>query len=620
MIRVADYIVQYLVNYGIKDIFMITGGGAMHLNDAVGRNPEIKYICNHHEQVSAFAAEGYARITGGLAVVIVTTGPGGTNTLTGVIGQWLDSVPVLYISGQVKFETTIASCPELDLRQLGDQEINIVDIVKPITKFATMLTNPLAVKDVLTHAIKIATEGRKGPVWIDIPLNVQGAIIDEDSFISTVTPQKFDTDKDFDFQMDSIIELLENAKRPLIIAGNGIRSSNALDVLLDLIERTKIPVATSFLGFDLIETDHPQFIGRIGTIGIRSGNFAIQNSDLIICIGTRNNIRQTSYNWNDFARNAKKLVVDIDPEELKKPTFKPDIAICADAKLFIEKLLARISPLSLPDWTSWNHWNIVRKIKYSAYLPEYELSTPKVHPYHFVFELTKLLQEEDIVVTANATPSIVYHQLGIVKHKQRVIWNSGCAAMGYGLPAAIGAAFGSMQLRNIICIEGDGSLQMNIQELQTLVHHQLPIKLFILDNQCYMSIKQTQSVLFEKNFVGSDLESGVSFPNFTKIAEAYGLPVVIIDSHENLQTKLLSVLNTVGPIVCHVMVTNQYSFSPKTSSEKRPDGKIVSKPLEDMFPFLENGELLSNMIVKVTEDLFNEISLPSKIDFVNTED
>jgi len=601
MIRVTDFIADYLVKHGIKDVFMISGGGAMHLNDAIGRNPDINYICNHHEQASAIGAEGYARITGKLAVVVVTSGPGGTNTLTGLIGQWLDSVPVLYISGQVKFETTIASCPELHLRQLGDQEINIVDIVKPVTKYATMVTDPLTIKEVLSTAIHQATHGRMGPVWIDIPLNVQGALIEEELLSDERSfPGKIAI-PDQDLHLAKIIDLLKSAERPLIIAGNGIRNSAAIEDFLGLIGHMKIPVVTSFLGFDILNTDHPYFIGRIGTIGTRPGNFAVQNSDLVICIGTRNNIRQISYNWALFARNAKKVVVDIDRAELKKPTVIPDIAVWSDAKVFIKKLLDEVVKITLPDWSDWHLWNIERKKKYSAYLPEYMSLPDKVHPYHFIFELTKLLKEEDIVVTANATPSIVYHQLGIVKSAQRVLWNSGCASMGYALPAAIGAAFGSAKTKNVICLEGDGSLQMNIQELQTIKHHWLPIKLFILDNECYFSIKQTQTSMFSKNFVGSDSVSGVSFPDFAKIAEAYGLPVTIIGSHDRLEEKIADVLNTPGPMVCHVKITNEYIFAPKTSSERTPDGRILSKPLEDMFPFLDRKEFLENMIVKPSD-------------------
>jgi acetolactate synthase-1/2/3 large subunit len=294
--------------------------------------------------------------------------------------------------------------------------------------------------------------------------------------------------------------------------------------------------------------------------------------------------------------------VDIDPAELKKPTVVPDVPVYADAKLFIRQLITDLAGLSLPDWSGWHQWTMDRKARYSAYLPEYQSLHNLVHPYHFINELSALLREYDIVVTANATPSIVYHQLGIVKPGQRVLWNSGCASMGYALPSAIGAAFASGKTRNVICLEGDGSLQMNIQELQTIKHHHLPIKLFILDNRCYISIKQTQTSMFNRNFVGTDAVSGVSFPDFAKIAEAYGIPVTVIDSHDLLGEKIAHVLNSEGPMVCHVKITDEYIFAPKTSSERKPDGRIVSKPLEDMFPFLDRAEFLENMIVKPLEE------------------
>lgn len=598
MIRVADYIVQYLVKYGIKDVFMITGGGAMHLNDAVGSNPDINYICNHHEQACAIAAEGYARIANKLAVVVVTTGPGGTNTITGVIGQWLDSVPVLYISGQVKFETTIASCPELRLRQLGDQEINIIDIVKPVTKYATMLTEPKEVRKILDKAIQVATTGRPGPVWIDIPLDVQGALINEDDLAvsDNVIEQLFDSKKALK-QIKDLAVLIQNAKRPLFLAGNGLRNANAVEQFIRLIYKTRIPVVTSFLGCDIIETDSFLFSGRIGTIGTRAGNFVIQNADLVISLGSRNNIRQTSYNWKLFAHRAKKIVIDIDNSELLKPTFKPDIPIHCDALFFVNKLSEILGNIRLNDYSGWVNWCKERKNKYSAYLPEYAHSNDLVHPYHLVQMITKGLKENDIVVTGNATPSIVYHQLAIVKKNQRILWNSGCASMGYGLPAAIGAAFASEKKQNIICLEGDGSLQMNIQELQTIIYHQLPIKLFILDNRSYISIRQTQSNLFNGNFVGIDAASGVSFPDFAKISQAYGLPTYTIEEHNNIELKIAEIIGIQGPAVCHVKLTSNYIFTPKTSSKKLPDGSVVSTPLEDMFPFLERDEFMSNMII-----------------------
>lgn len=599
MIRISDFIFKYLEEYGIEDIFMITGGGAMHLNDALSRNEKINYICNHHEQASAIAAEGYARIANKLAVVVVTSGPGGTNTLTGLIGQWLDSVPVLYISGQVKFETTIASCPELNLRQLGDQEINIIDIVKPVTKYATMLTDPQTVRQELDKAIHFATSGRPGPVWIDVPLNVQGAYIDEAQiFDSNIEKENlFDSSLALK-QIDEISSLILKAERPLFLAGNGLRNAHATSQFIDLIEKTGIPVVTSFLGCDIIETDSPYFAGRIGTIGNRAGNFAIQNADLLISIGSRNNIRQTSYNWHWFARGAKKVVVDIDKAELLKPTFKPDIPIQCDALFFVNSLTKTIDTKKLPDFSKWVEWCGERKNKYSAYLPEYANLKELVHPYHFIQKLTEALKENDIITTGNATPSISYHQLGIVKKNQRILWNSGCASMGYGLSAAIGAAFASHKKQNVICLEGDGSLQMNIQELQTIVYYQLPVKLFILDNRCYISIKQTQTNLFNSHFVGVDAANGVSFPDFTKISEAYGLKTFTLENHDNIETIITEVLETPGPVVCHVKLTSDYIFSPKTSSKKLLDGRLVSAPLEDMFPFLDRDEFMSNMIIK----------------------
>ncbi|MEG1909347.1 MAG: thiamine pyrophosphate-binding protein [Bacteroidales bacterium] len=595
-VKLSDFVFDYLNKaYQVDKLFMIAGGGAMHLNDSVGKNKNISYLCNHHEQASAIGAEGFARIAQKMAVVVVTTGPGGTNTLTGVIGQWLDTVPVLYISGQVKYETTTASCSNLNLRQLGDQEINIVDIVKPVTKYASMVTNPLEIKQKLDEAIYWANEGRKGPVWLDIPLNVQGATIDTENLIEFVPPLK--ETLPFETELQDLIDSIEKSERPVIIAGNGIRVAGAADDFLHLLAHYKIPVVSSFLACDLIPSDHPLYIGRLGTIGNRPGNFAVQNSDLLICIGTRNNIRQISYNWKAFAREAKKVVIDIDPAELKKPTLQIDLPIVADAKLFIQKWIQKAELLVPKDFSQWIQWNQERKTKYSAFLPEYKTVKEGVHPYYLLFELTKLLKENDIVVTGNATPSIVYFQLGEIKKNQRVLWNSGCAAMGYDLPAAIGAAFASNGKREVICLAGDGSLQMNIQELQTLVQHQLPIKLFVLDNQGYISIKQTQENFFQGRLTACGTSSGVSFPDFAKLAEAYGLPTLVIDQHEGLSQKLQNVLHTSGPIVCHVKLRTDYKFLPKTASVQKADGSMVSRPLEDMYPFLDREEFLQNLLI-----------------------
>ena len=599
--RVADYIFKYLADYGIKHVFLVVGGGAMHLNDALEKSKRIKYVCNHHEQGAAIAAEGYARTTGGLAVVNVTSGPGGSNALTGLIGQWLDSVPVLYLSGQVKYETTIASVSGNRLRQLGDQEINIIDIVKPVTKYAKMITDPETIKVELDKAVYIATSGRPGPVWLDIPLNVQGALIDERSFQSeNVNNIPLVVE---DEAISTVIEELQKAERPVLIAGHGIRISKAKKQFLELVDLLNIPVVTTFNGFDLIASKSDNFIGRIGTLGSRAGNFALQNADLVICLGTRNNIRQISYNWTSFARHAKKIIIDIDDAELHKKTVKCDLSIHSDAKVFITKLLKKVPDGFSVDKT-WLEWCLTRKKKYPAVLEKYKIPNEhSVHPYPFIEELTKALDDNAIVVAGNGTACVVLFQAGIVKAGQRIFWNSGCASMGYGLPASIGAALAANQ--DVICITGDGSIQMNLQELQTIKHYNLPVKIFILNNQGYSSIKQTQAAFFNSDFIGCNKESGISFPDNSKLADLYELKYYRINSTAEIGRVIESVLSYRGAAICEVMLNKDYIFSPKLSSVKRPDGRMVSKPLEDLYPFLERDEFYSNMFVKniETEDV-----------------
>ncbi len=591
MIKVSDYIINRLAEvYNVHHIFMITGGGAMHLNDSIGKCKKISYICNHHEQASAIAAEGYARSTGKMGVVNVTTGPGGLNTLTGVMGQWTDSVPVLYISGQVKQETTINYYPNLKLRQIGDQEVDIISVVKPLTKFAEQITDIKKVKYLLDKAVFLANEGRPGPVWLDIPMDIQGAIMNEEEQEEFIPPTKLKHNID----ISSVVDLLNNAERPLIIAGNGIKVSNAKDSFLQLLERLKIPVVTTFNGVDLLTTDHPQFVGRIGTLGSRAGNFALQNADVIISIGSRNNIRQISYNWQNYVRDGKLVVVDVDEEELNKPTVNPYIKLCADAKDFILQL----SQHSFKNnWTSWIEWCIYRKEKYSNVLPEYKDCKDGVHPYYFIEKLTQLLPDDDIIIAGNGSACVVLFQAGIVKENQKHIWNSGCAAMGYDLPAAIGASVGNNG-KTVICIAGDGSLMMNIQELSTVSHLKLPIKIIVLNNGGYISIKQTQESFFNKNLVGCGPNTGVDIPSFKKVAGAFGLKTITISSNQEIESKIQLLLAENEPVLCEVMLNREYKFIPKASSEKMPDGRIISKPLEDLYPFLPRNEFEKNMINK----------------------
>lgn len=594
MIRVADYIMERLAAFGVEDIFMITGGGAMHLNDAAGRR--LRYFCNHHEQASAIAAEGYARLTGKTAVVLVTTGPGGLNTLTGVMGQWTDSVPVLYLSGQVKFETSIRSCQELGLRQLGDQEVDIVEVVRPLTKFAACVTDPLMVRCTLEQAWHTACTGRPGPVWLDIPMNVQGALVDESSLVGYQADSSllFDVE-DAKSKIFEILAMLDKAERPVVVAGHGIRISGAQDIFLDFAQRLQSPVVTTFNGFDLVPSDHPLFVGRIGTIGDRAGNFTLQNADLILFLGTRNNIRQISYCWENLGREAKKIVVDIDAAELSKPTLTADLKVHADVDFVLKHLLSEFEHKPVRKVGDWLDWCRERRNHYPAVLSKEHYPLSPVHPYLFAKTLSEELPDDSVVVTSNATANIVYFQGAIVKKGQRVIWNSGCASMGYDLPAAIGACVGNGG-RRIVCLAGDGSLMMNLQELATIVHKRLPILIFVFNNKGYFSIRQTQSNFFGA-LHGCDEVTGVGFPNIIALASAFGFVTARIEENDGMRERIQELLITPGPVLCELVLSPHHAIEPKLSSERKPDGRMISKPLEDMYPFLDRDEFRKNMIV-----------------------
>lgn len=597
MIKVSDFIATYLKTNGVEHVFMVTGGGAMHLNDSLGR--ELKYICNHHEQACAIAAEGYARTANRLAVVNVTTGPGGLNALNGVLGQWTDSVPVLYLSGQVKFETTIHSCPEVKgLRQLGDQEVDIVKVVSPITKFAYMITDAKDIKYYLQKAMYEATSGRSGPVWLDIPMNIQGALVDESELKEFVPPViTSGREEKLLKNIKLIVEKLKTAQRPVILAGHGIRISGGLTEFYNLLNVCNIPVVTTFNGVDAIAEDHKNYIGRFGTLGNRAGNFTVQNADVLITLGTRNNIRQVSYNSEFFAREAYKIVVDIDEAELNKPTLNADLPICADAKEFILQLSQTLNKSIENKHIDWLNWAKVRKAKYPSVLPEYHQIATGVHPYVFMELLGKQLPENSICVTGDGTACVAPFQAMPIKNNTRIFWNSGCASMGYDLPAAIGACVAN-NFKEVICIAGDGSLQMNIQELQTVIHHQMPIKIIYLNNDGYVSIKQTQDGFFGGHRVGSDPKSGVSFPNILKVGAAYGFKTHQIISHKDLDKEINFILTQKGSLICEVMLTNDYKFFPKVSSKKLDDGRMISAPLEDLAPFMDREEFRSNLFIK----------------------
>lgn len=598
MVKLSDYIFKYLADYGVHHVFMLTGGGAMHLNDSVGKEDRIQYICNHHEQACAMAAEGYARVSGRLGVVCVTTGPGGTNAMTGVLGQWLDSIPALYLSGQVRYDTTVASTG-LPLRQLGDQEINIVDIVRPITKYAVMVTEPQSIRFHLEKAIHLATSGRPGPVWLDIPLNVQAAMIDKKS-LDSYTPTNEDNveynHQPIEKTVDFVLEKMRTSERPVILAGAGIRLSGAYDLFKYVIERLGVPVLTAWDAIDLMCDDHPLYFGRPSTLGQRGANFIFQNADLLLSLGCRLNTRQIGFNFDSVARAAYKIILDIDHVELNKPTIRPDLPIHCDVKSFLEVLLEELKISSIPEKIDWVSWCRTRNERYPVVLPQYLQNNNYVNPYVFCDVLSDYLREYDVIVSSNGSACVVPIQTLRLKKGQRHLVNSGCAAMGYGLPSAIGACFAS-KINRVICLEGDGSIQLNIQELQTIVHHQLAVKIFIFNNDGYLSIQTTQKNFFDGRLVGEGPTSGVTLPDMVRIANAYGIKTFRISTQNELAEKIEEILEFPGPVLCDVLIQPDQLFAPRTSSQRLPDGRMVSKPLEDMYPFLEREEFLSNMII-----------------------
>ncbi len=599
MIKVSDYIAQSLVRHGIDHIFLVTGGGAMHLNDAIGRCRGLKYVCCHHEQACAMAAESYCRLTGKLAAVNVTTGPGGTNAITGVWGAWTDSIGMIVISGQVKFETVVRST-DLPLRQLGDQELDIVKVVAPITKYAEMVTDPQAVRYHLEKALFLAKSGRPGPVWLDIPMNVQGALIDPDT-LPGFDPAELGPANDDAARLPQICEkiaqLCREAERPVIFAGSGVRLAGAQAELIALADRWGVPVVTAWNAHDLIWNDHPAFVGRPGTIGDRAGNFAVQNADFLLVLGSRLNIRQISYNWENFAHRAYKVVVDIDPAELKKPTIHPDLPVQANVADVLAQLLTLPTQQVPPKHTEWLAWCRERAAKYPVVLPEYHNSADGINPYVFMEVLFQHLPENQIVVTGDGTACVTSFQAAFLKPGQRLYTNSGCASMGYDLPAAIGAAFGSPG-SDIVCLAGDGSIQMNLAELQTIKMHDLPVKLFVLNNQGYHSIRQTQQNYFPDNVIGCGTDSGLGFAPFSKLADACGFAYHAARSEAELKQAIEETLSSAGPQMCEVFLNLNQQFAPKVSSRKLEDGRMVSAPLEDMAPFLSREELQQNLIAE----------------------
>ena len=608
-IRLADYVADFLVNHGVTDVFSVVGGGAMHLNDALGHKEGLKVTYNHHEQACAIAAEAYARLDNKIAAVCVTTGPGGTNALTGVLGGWLDSIPMFILSGQVRYDTTARYAlqfTEQPLRAMGDQEYDIVKSVEPMTKYAVMIEDPKQIRFCLEKAWHLAVTGRPGPVWIDIPVNYQGCYIETEE-LPAYDPAEDDAKLPPPVEetvIQTVLDKIRHAKRPVFHAGYGIRLSGGYSFFRSVAEKLNIPIVTYWNAVDLIEDEHPLYCGRAGNMGDRPGNWAIQNADLILAVGTRISIRQVGYNWKTWARAAEVIMVDIDPAELKKPTLHVEMPIWADAKDFLEKL-DKSAKAPVFRGTAWLETCRRWKREYPVVLPrQWEENGSTANVYAFVRYLSSRLPQNSLTAVSNGACCVVGNQAYVIQKGSRMANNSAVASMGYGLPAAIGTCLGGGR-RETICLEGDGSIMMNLQELQTVQTNQLPIKLFLINNQGYHSIRITQNNLFQEHCkVGIGPESGdLSFPEFQKIAEAFGYRYYSANSNAGMKAVVDEVLAQEGPVFCEIFTDTQQVWEPKSSTKRLEDGTLVSPPLEDLAPFLPREALEKIMLIPLMEEV-----------------
>ncbi len=598
--RVSDYVASFVSQLGVKQIFSVSGGGAMHLVDSFGINPDIEYIATHHEQAAAMAAEAYARISKNIGAALFTTGPGGTNAITGVAGAWIDSIPVIYISGQVTSNTLL---PGTGLRQFGIQESDIVELVKPITKYAVVIKDKDDIKYELEKAYYIATSGRPGPVWIDIPLDIQSKQIIPDNLRSYACKSSAKGSNGYiKNKIKEMIKLIKTSERPVIITGYGVRLSHAEEEIKAITEYLKIPIVSSWTTSDLFSNDLDYYIGRSGIFGDRASNFSVQNADLLIIIGSRMSVPQTGYNFNTFSRESKKIMIDIDKSEINKSSLNIDLPILSDIKSFLLELLSIKKSIELNDNIGqWKSLCLSWKEKYPVVLPEYKNQKKYVNSFYFIERLSQELNKDSVVVTDMGTSFTCTMQTFKVKSGQRLTTSSGHASMGFGLPGAIGACYANNKDK-VVCISGDGGLQMNIQELQTIAHNNLPIILFVLNNGGYLTIKTMQQNHFGR-YVGSEKSSGVTCPDMMDIAQAYKIPSMRISNHQELNDNLLDILNSTTPFICEIMMDDEQALIPRSSSMKQPDGSIVSKPLEDLYPFLDRREFKKNMLIEPLEEI-----------------
>lgn len=595
--RVADYIAKFIYDMGIHDIFMVSGAGVMHLTDGVAKHGKLNAVCTHHEQSASMAVEAYARANEHFGVAYFSTGPAATNAITGLAGAWQDSVPCLYISGQVKRVETEQNAGIEGLRQFGVQELDIIPVVDSLTKYSIFLDDPNKIRYELEKLVHIAKSGRPGPVWLDVPMDVQAATIDENKLIGFEPQIEEQVKFQHDGQLEQLRDMLLTAQRPVIIAGRGIRLSGAIEALQKLVAKFNIPVVTPYLAIDNLPTDSEFFIGKTGVKGDRAANFAMQNSDLILSIGSSLHVTVIGYDYNAFAREAKKVIVDIDETAHKKKTIKADMFILSDAKIFIEQLQQLSSALDI-NYTDWLKRCGGWKDRYKVCLEEYKETKGAINIYSFVDQLSEQSASGDIFVSDAGSAYYAMSQgIRLTKPKQRYITSGAMATMGFTLPAAIGISVATNNGR-VLAVTGDGSLQMNIQELQTIIHYNLPVKIFVLNNDGYLSIRASQKNYFEKRFIGESDESGVSFPDTLKIAAAYGIKAIRVDDLNDLEGVIDEVLDFDGPVICDVICPKEQAIIPTVSSVVNEDGSMSSRPLEDMAPFLEREEYRSNLIVE----------------------
>jgi acetolactate synthase-1/2/3 large subunit len=596
-VKLSDYVMDFLVRQKVKNVFVMVGGGAMHLNDSLGGCSGLTYVCNLHEQAVAVAAEAYARLNNSLAAAMVTTGPGGTNTVTGVAAAWLDSTPVIFLSGQVKRADLKR---DSGVRILGAQEIDIVTIVKSITKYAVTIEDSQSIRYHMEKAVHLALTGRRGPVWIDVPLDVQAAMIDVDAMVGFTPEADTEHSKQLRQQVGELVKLLGEAKRPVIVAGNGVRAAGAEKLFLEVVERLGIPVLTTWLGFDLIPDAHPLSFGRPGSLAPRGANFTLQNSDLLLVVGSRLDMAMTAYSHERMARAAVKIMVDIDEAEIRKMKTPIHLPIVADAKDFLTELQLQLGSVARANYAPWVERCQQWKERYPLVLDEHRNLSEHLSMYHFSEALSDELSPGDVIVPGSSGFAIEIFLLCLkIKEGQRCFHNRGTGSMGFGLPAAIGAAVASQ--RQTICVDGDGGFQMNIQELATVERLGLPMKFFVANNGGYASIRASQSGYFNR-LMGADSSSGMTLPDLGAVATAYGLPFVRISDKKDLKQQIRAVLDRKGPVICEVMVAPLEERVPRAASYIRSDGSMGSKPLEDLYPFLDREEFKQNMLIPLVEE------------------